>query len=102
MRKNLYKILKISRWFVLAQLLDLFTTVFAIVFLGASEANPLMNIYTLPEIAFIKFLAIILVINILVDMENINSKYVIALVVFSALAPIYNSIIIINYTLIGG
>jgi len=96
---------KIVKWFLLAQLLDLLTTLVGILYFGAQEGNPIMIRFGLVGLIAFKLIAMIIVADILLirfrQAGRLGIKVAIFLTVFSFLAPTWNTFVII-LTLITG
>ena len=96
---------KIVKWFLLAQLLDLLTTLVGILYFGAQEGNPIMIRFGLVELIAFKLIAMIIVVNILLtrirQTGKLGIKVTVFLTVFSFLAPTWNTFVIILTLIMG-
>jgi len=86
---------KIVKWFLLAQLLDLLTTLVGIIYFEAIEGNPIMNIVGLPMLIAIKLISMLMVSIVLMVRLNKRVWFGIFLIVLSSIAPIWNTGVIL-------
>lgn len=90
---------KIVKLFLLAQLLDLLTTLVGIIYFGAVEGNPIISL-GLPRLIIFKFISMLIVaILLMTRIKTYGGKtaipFAVFLTVFSFLPPIWNTFVIV-------
>lgn len=87
--------IRLIELFVLAQLLDLLTTIVSIVFFGAREINPCLKSLSLIQLSFVKIIAIYIITSCLFVYYTQFSFWIMRIFVIISLFPVVWNIFII-------